>query len=84
MDKSVYKNQIRAVNKDDEFDQDLWSSNAAKKNWKTKIGDNTLFGGVDVGGRAVYFQRVFKLPEHKRVTIEFKAYTIDSWEREWF
>ena len=48
------------------------------------MGEDKLFGGYNVGGRGVYFQRTFKLTSHKRVTVAFRAYIVDSWDNEYY
>jgi len=41
-------------------------------------------GGYKVAGKGVYFERIINLPAHKKITISFTVYAIDSWDNELF
>ena len=43
-----------------------------------------MLGGYGIAGHGVWFQKVFYLVKHTRVTVILQAFAIDSWEYEYF
>jgi len=41
-------------------------------------------GGYEIGGKGVFFERKINIPDHKRVTISFTIFALDSWDNEFF
>jgi len=41
-------------------------------------------GGFGVAGTNTFFERKIYLPPHKKITIKFTAWAIDSWDSEYF
>jgi len=43
-----------------------------------------MMGGYGIGGRGVWFKKVFHLVKHTRITLIINAFAIDSWDNEYF
>jgi len=43
-----------------------------------------MLGGYKIAGKGIYFERKINLPEHKRITISFTIWALDSWDNEFF
>ena len=43
-----------------------------------------MIGGYNIGGKGIWFSKVFLLKKHSRVTVAINAYALDSWANEYF
>jgi len=43
-----------------------------------------MLGGLNIGGKGIWFSKVFYLKKHSRVTVSLHAYGLDSWDNEYF
>ena len=76
-------NKLELVRDDAEIQTD-WTSNLAEGDWTTTCDNKKILGGYDKAGKNTYFERLIKFPVHKKVTIAFTIFALDSWDNEFF
>jgi len=48
----------------------------------SKCGNKQIIGGFGIGGKNIWFKKTVNLPPHKKVTLKFTAWAVDSWDNE--
>ena len=43
-----------------------------------------MLGGYNIAGKGVWFEKVFYLVKHTRVTLIMNAFSLDTWDNEYF
>ena len=74
---------ISSFSKDDNYSDKNWVAIRTEAGRKTsRCKNEKLLGGYNVAGKhAKFYRRYSNLETAKKITIAFRAYAIDSWDR---